>query len=190
MSEKGIHVCFVVEEREGRGAPPPSQHLLLLLPFCSDPTAANASLVPLSLSMAIKTSIMYHVTVSGKITSEGGDGECRRILATWSLSRRRRVTEPHRATEGEIARASSSVLAFLPVISADGPIFPDFLIVRCENPTLPPPPTSLAILGLHCPGFSGRKEERADKSTKINTYLLMLALSCSHCGGVGDRANV
>ena len=40
--------------------------------------------------------------------------------------------------------------SFLPVISADGPIFPDFLIVRCENPTLPPlepPPTPIAILG-------------------------------------------
>ena len=31
--------------------------------------------------------------------------------------------------------------------------------------------------GLHCSGFSSRKEERANMSTKINTYLLMPAES-------------
>ena len=44
--------------------------------------------------------------------------------------------------------------------------------------------------GLHCPGFSSRKEERADKSSKINTYLLMPAQSGCDCGSGRDGANV
>ena len=44
--------------------------------------------------------------------------------------------------------------------------------------------------GLHCPGFSSRKEKRADKSTKINTYLLMPA-QIGRDGTMGrDGANV
>lgn len=66
VREKGIHVCFVVEGQDGRAPPsvaPP------LSSSSSDLTATNASLA--LLSMAIKTSIMYHVTASGKITLEG-----------------------------------------------------------------------------------------------------------------------
>ena len=44
--------------------------------------------------------------------------------------------------------------------------------------------------GLHCPGFSSRKEEIANMFTKINMYLLMPALSGCDCGSGREGANV
>ena len=69
VREKGIHVCFVVEGQDGRSPRDPPSVAPPLSSSSSDLTGTNASLA--LLSMAIKTSIMYHVTASGKITLEG-----------------------------------------------------------------------------------------------------------------------